>query len=296
MNECTRNRSLAPNPYAAMTMCSSNGVYVIDKVNDSTVIRKENQTVLDVKNVKLLRIKHDCILLCTLGQLLMFHGETEETYVIEVSPRGDIHDMDVFFDPFRRKLVPWFLIRSNRKMILQKEDACIDSWNFTNGFERLDVVRSDMVIVSSKKIRMYHEGYKSIFTKDLRVLETSYLYNLNKYMIQTNDFFMLIDDTQLEYLFEHGIHATVRHVDESHVFYTLGPCKNVHFSKHHDTVFYSCTRSRMCVAETRYPYTINPNITIPIEIDNRIDSIVMDHPRYKIHVSTTTDDHMFSMF
>lgn len=300
MNEYARHLSMSPNPYAAMTLCTSNGVFILDRVNEYTVIRKGTHTILEVQHVTHMRIKHDSVILCTRGQLLMFHGETEETYVMEVCNKyTDLHDMDVFFDPFRRKLVPWFLFynSTNRKMILQMEDTCVDSWNVqSEGFGSLDVIRADMAIVSTKRTRVYHEGQKSIFTKDIRILETSYLYNLNKYMIKTNDFFMLLDDAQLEYLFEHGIQATVKRVDESHMFYTLGLCKDVHFSKHHDTVIYCCSRTRLCIAETRYPFSINPNIIVPIDRDNLIYSIDVDHPKYKIYVSTSAQDYAFSMF
>lgn len=300
MNEYTRHLSLSPNPYVATTLCTSNGIFIIDRVNESTIIRKGSQTVLDVQHVTRMRIKHDSIILCTRGQLLFFHGESEETYAIEVRNQyTDIHDMDVFFDPFRRKLVPWFLFYSltNRKMILQREDTYVDSWDVRpEGFGSVDVLRVDMAVVTTKRTRVYHEGQKNILTKDLHILETSYLYNLNRYMIKTNDFFMLIDDAQLEYLFEHGIQATVKQVDDSYLFHTLGVCKDVHFSRHHDTVLYCCNRSRLCIADTKYPFSIIPNIVVPIDRDSQIYSIDIDHPMYKIYVNTSDQDYTFSMF
>lgn len=300
MNECTRYLSRMKNPFAAMTLCTSNGVFTIEKVDNSIVVLNKQKPVLDVQNVTHLRIKHDSVILCTRSQLLMFHGETNETYIKQInSKENELHDMDVYYNPFRREIVVWYLFynQGNGKMILQNDDKCVDSWFArSSGFDRLDVIRSDLAIVSAKKTRVYHEGQISLFSNDLRLLETSYIYNLNKYLLQTNEFFMLLDDTQLRFLFENGIKATVKCVDDSQLFYTPGVCKDVHFSRYQDTVIYACGRSRLCIAETKYPYKINPNITIPLDHSDKIHSFEMDHENNRIHVSSCTHDYVFSMF
>lgn len=300
LNECTRHLSRSKNPYAAMTLCTSNGVFTIEKVNDSIVVSNGQKPMIDVQNVTHLRIKHDSVILCTRRQLLMFHGETNETYVTELPHReNELHDMDVYYNPFRREMVAWYLFynKGNNKMILQKEDECIDSWFARNsGFDRLDVLRQDLAIVSAKKTRVYHEGQQSLFSNDLRILETSYMYNLNKYLLQTNEFFMLLDDSELQFLFENGIKATSKRVDDSQLFYTPGVCKDIHFTRYQDFVLYACGRSRLCIAETKYPYKINPNVVVPLDHNDKIHSFEVDYIHNKIHVSSCTQDYVFSMF
>ena len=294
LNECTRHKSRCA-ATDAMTLSTSNGVYTVDKFGG---IRNGDRHVLTIDGAKHVRLKHDSVIVCTRDRLFMFHGETQETYTRDIRPRNLVLcDTDVYFDPFRQETVPWYLFydQTSATMLLRRGDVVVDDWE-TCDYEnaRLDVIRRDCAIVSNGESRVYHEGGVRVFENDTRVIETSYLYNINKYMIQTNECFALLSDTDLQQMFENGIKRTLSRVEESHIFYTSGACKDVFFSKHHDIVVYNCNRSRLCIAETRYPFNLNPNIDIPMSRDDRVKSITV----HDTHIFVNCEDsaYMLSMF
>lgn len=298
LNEYTRYKNPTESRFAATTLTTSMGTFTCEKINDSVFVSDTKDVILDVKDVTHIRFKHDTILLCTKHRLVVFHGETRETYTMDIhynKRKYTIHDMDVYFNPFRHEVRPWYLLAHKNKLVLLNNDVCVDKWyRRETGFERVDVLRPDYAIVSSdKKTRIYSEGRTQLFRNDTRVLETSYIYNLNRYLVQTNECFALLDDKQLEYMSERGIQSTMKKVDESNLFHTGGDCKNICFSKYQDVVLYACGRSHLCIAETKYPYNINPNIYLRGE---SISSVCLDQPNYKIYVETSENTYMFSMF
>ena len=298
LNECTRHKSRCA-VTEVMTLSTSNGVYVVDEIGGYVVIRKGNHNVLTIDGANHVRLKHDSVIVCTRDRLFMFHGETQETYTREIRQRSGLVlcDMDVYFDPFRQETVPWYIFydRTSDEMVLRRGDVVVDNWETRgDGNCRLDVIRQDCAVVSNGESRVYHEGGMRVFEDDTRVIDTSYLYNINKYMIQTNECFVLVGDSDLQHMLEHGIKNTISRVDESQIFYTSGFCKDVYFSRHHDVVVYNCNRSRLCIAETRYPFNINPNIEIPMSRDDLVTSISV-HDTYMI-VNCEDTAYMLSMF
>lgn len=301
LNECTIYKSRCAVTTKPMSVSTSNGVYVVDEIDGRVVIRKGDQHVLVLEGVESVRLKHDSIIVCTRDRLFMFHGETQETYTREIH-RHDLvlYDMDVCFDPFRHEMHPWYLFydSSRSMMVLRNGDVVVDEWrdSYGNNNARLDVMRRDCAVVSSNgQSRVYHEGRRRVFKNDTRVIDSSYLYNINKYMIQTNECFVLVSDNELQYMVEHGVKRTIRRVDESQIFYTSGACKDVYFSRYHDVVVYNCNRSRLCIAETKYPFSINPNIEIPMSSDQHATSIVVDDTTIIVNCQDIVA-YMFSMF
>lgn len=299
MNEYTRykSRCVAMDPLS--TLSTSNGVYVVEKTHASIAVRMDDRYFLTVKNANRVRLKHDSILICSCDRLFLFHGELQETYTCEINSEQKLCDTDVYVDPFRQEVCPWYLFyeQSTGLMTLQKDNEVMDRW-YHSGVEdpQLNVIRQDCAIVSSDKNRIYHEGIRIVFKEDTSVIQTSYMYNINKYLIQTDKCFILATDEDLQYMVENGVRSFIMHVSECHIFHTNGACKDIHFSKYHDVVVYNCNRARLCVAETRYPFNLNPTVDIPIPVNDNVHSIVIDHTRYTMILNCTKDTYIFSMF
>lgn len=299
MNEYTRYKSRCAAMDPLSTLSTSNGVYVVEKTNTSIAVRMGDWCVLTVKDANRVRVKHDSILICSRDRLFLFHGELQETYTCEIKSESMLCDTDVYVDPFRQEVCPWYLFydRSTGSMTLQRDDEVMDRWyHYGVDDPRLNVIRQDCAIVSSDKNRIYHEGIQGVFEKDTGVIQTSYMYNINKYLIQTDECFVIATDDDLQYMVEHGVRSLILRVSESHIFHTDGACKDIHFSKYHDVVVYNCNRARLCVAETRYPFNLNPNVEIPMSVNDKVHSIVVDHTRYKMVFNCTKGAYIFSMF
>lgn len=298
MNEYTRykSRCVAMDPLS--TLSTSNGIYVVEKTHSSIAVRMGERFVLTVKDATRVRVKHDSILICSRDRLFLFHGELQETYTCEIKSDQTLYDTDVYVDAFRQEVCPWYLFydQNSGMMIVQKDDIVMDRYSGVYDTQ-INVIRQDCAIVSSDIMnRIYHDGTKSVFEKDTGVIQSSYMYNINKYLIQTSQCFVLVTDDELQYMVEHGVRSLIMSVSESHIFHTDGACKDIHFSKHHDVVVYNCNRARICVAETRYPFNINPNVEIPMSVDEKIRSIAIDHTTYKIILNCTKSAYIFSMF
>jgi hypothetical protein len=302
MNEYTRYKSRCAAIVPMSTLSTSNGVYVMEKTNTSISVRMGDRFVLTVKDANRVRVKHDSILICSRDRLFIFHGELQETYTCEIKSKHTftLCDTDVYVDPFRQEVCPWYLFydKSRGMMSLQRGDVVMDRWYHSGDYPRLNVIRQDCAIVSShNNNRIYHESRQGVFEKDTSVIQTSYMYNINKYLIQTDDCFVLATDDELQYMVEHGVNYVVMCMSESHIFHTDGACKDIHFSRYHDVVVYNCNRARICVAETRYPFNINPNVEIPMHIDDKVCSIVINHTKYKNMVFMCTKAaYILSMF
>jgi len=138
----------------------------------------------------------------------------------------------------------------------------------------------------------------SVLKNDIDIIQTSFLYNINEYLVQGVSCFAIISAEQYTIAKIHGFRKLMWMVGDHRIYHT-GHCKALCITKYHDVVVYDCGRSCIAIADTVSPYRLNPNVRTNTGIVGDTDpptNIVIDHSTYSILVEFNNHYGIFSMF
>ena len=189
----------------------------------------------------------------------------------EVKEPVDIYDF--FFDPVRDILQLWTLETQEITVYSKNnETQCFSVWHPG----KLHVLNDKVFVISEEKTAAVYRDKEFLFETDFRVTNTSFLYDINKYIVQNEHNFIVIENER----------QLVEPNDEMLFTHDGSP---VCFAMFQKTVLY-INNNYLCVAETGMPYRIEMRKMPPGKV------VRIDHTPTAIFVRYSDFVVCFSMF
>lgn len=281
VNECLRHHKKVPN--LSKVINSHNYTIRIDNdtLNAIHVISAEGKTVLQEIGVPYIRTKHDSILVFTGTIFVFMHFCTGGIFRFAGAGLCPFFiSADVFYDPLNSRVRLW--VWDGSYLTSHGYDRIVNRYQVnepSDGY--MHVVDAITCIYSSRnRMSIYNDGklIHEVHNPRIMISQMSYLYNINRYFIQNDRYFVILQKHEIFKLFE-------RFDDELLQFDSN---KFVYFTKYQDIVMYESDKY-LCIAQTIPPYKLN--IT---RLGDTLMQVYFDDT--KLHIQTLKYIHLFSMF
>lgn len=151
---------------------------------------------------------------------------------------GPVDSFDFFFDPVRDILQLWTCRSQDITVYSRNGNRCFSVWHPG----KLHVLNDKSFVISDGERAAVYRNGEFLFETDFVVTKTSFLYDINKYMVQNEHSFIIIENERQ--LAEHKNEMLFTH-------YGSPVC----FAMFQKIVMYT-NNNYLCVAETGLPYRI----------------------------------------
>lgn len=278
VNECLKHHKKVPNRSGVMNHYNYQVDIDNDTLNSVTVRSTSGRVVLKKYAVSYVRKKHDSTLVFTETEFVFMHFCTGDIFRFAFG--RSFYSADVFYDPCTSRARLWVWDGSYLTSH-DPADGIVDRYRVNESSDAYMHALDNHTCVYSTRTRLslYKNGTLTHDTHNPKrlITQVSYEYVINKYFVQTDRYFVIVQKHEIGQLFE-----------TSDDFLQFDSAGVVYFTKYQDVVIYESNK-HLCVAQTIPPYRISV-----VRLGDTLRHLCFNDTN--LQVQTLNSTYFFSMF